>query len=146
MACSRCSKKACKEKGKNEEREWAKGQTALIRKQKEALRSTLPVPLPLLNHILLLLVTTGKETLLLAEIICSNRGSGCHLSSASQKLDFWSSLVVQWLTLWVTNAGGPGSIPSQGTRAHMLQLKSSNSAMKIKDTGCCNYIRPKTAK
>ena len=145
MACSRCSKKACKEKGKNEEREWAKGQTALIRKQKEALRSPLPVPLPLLNHVLLLLVTTGRVPAPRQDHLL-HRGSGCHLSVASQELDFWTSLVVQWLTLWATNAGGPGSIPSQGTRAHMLQLKSSNSAMKIKDTACCNYIRPKTAK
>ena len=93
MACSRCSKKACKEKGKNEEREWAKGQTALIRKQKEALRSTLPVPLPLLNHILLLLVTTGKETLLLAEIICS---TGALDAISPQLLKNWTSGLPWW--------------------------------------------------
>ena len=28
------------------------------------------------------------------------------------------------------NAGGPGSIPSQGTRSHMAQLKSSYTATK----------------
>ena len=33
------------------------------------------------------------------------------------------SLVVQWLRLLAPNAGGPGSIPDQGTRSHMLQLK-----------------------
>ena len=33
------------------------------------------------------------------------------------------SLVVQWLRLCTPNAGDPGSIPGQGTRSHMLQLK-----------------------
>ena len=28
------------------------------------------------------------------------------------------------------NAGGPGSIPGQGTRSHMLQLKSLHAATK----------------
>ena len=34
-----------------------------------------------------------------------------------------TSLVVQWLRLRIPNSGGPGSIPGQGTRACMLQLK-----------------------
>ncbi|TEA11773.1 hypothetical protein DBR06_SOUSAS6910273, partial [Sousa chinensis] len=29
------------------------------------------------------------------------------------------SLVVQWVRLHTPNAGGPGSIPGQGTRSHM---------------------------
>ncbi|TEA23038.1 hypothetical protein DBR06_SOUSAS12510031, partial [Sousa chinensis] len=33
------------------------------------------------------------------------------------------SLVVQWLRLHTPNAGGPGSIPGQGTRSRMLQLR-----------------------
>ena len=33
------------------------------------------------------------------------------------------SLVVQWLRLQTPNAGGPGLIPGQGTRSHILQLK-----------------------
>ena len=32
--------------------------------------------------------------------------------------------VVQWLTLQAPNAGGPGLIPGQGTRSHMLKLSS----------------------
>ena len=28
-------------------------------------------------------------------------------------------MVVQWLRLHAPNAGGPGSIPGQGTRSHM---------------------------
>ena len=31
------------------------------------------------------------------------------------------------------NAGGLGSIPGQGTRSHMSQLKISHTAIKIKD-------------
>ena len=34
-----------------------------------------------------------------------------------------TSLVVQWLRLHAPNAGGLGSIPSQGTRFHVLQLR-----------------------
>ena len=34
-----------------------------------------------------------------------------------------TSLVVQWLRLWAPNAGGPGSIPGQGTRSHMPQWR-----------------------
>ena len=36
-----------------------------------------------------------------------------------------TSLVVQWLGLWAPNTGGPGSIPGQGTRSHMPQLKEN---------------------
>ena len=31
--------------------------------------------------------------------------------------------VVQWLTLDTVNTGGPGSIPGQGTKPHMPQLR-----------------------
>ena len=34
-----------------------------------------------------------------------------------------ASLVVQWLRLYAANTGGPGSIPGQETRFHMLQLR-----------------------
>ena len=36
---------------------------------------------------------------------------------------FRTSLVVQWLRLHTLNAGDLGSIPSSGTRSHMLQLR-----------------------
>ena len=42
-----------------------------------------------------------------------------------------TSLVVQWLILGGPNAGGPGSIPSQGTRSHMPQLRSCMPQLKI---------------
>ena len=35
---------------------------------------------------------------------------------------YGTSLVVQWLRLCAPNTGAPRSIPSQGTRSHMLQL------------------------
>ena len=34
-----------------------------------------------------------------------------------------TSLVIQWLRLQDPNAGGLGSVPGQGTRSHMLQLR-----------------------
>ena len=36
----------------------------------------------------------------------------------------------------VPNAGGPGSIPGQGTRSHMPQLKILFAASKIEDLMC----------
>ncbi|TEA35059.1 hypothetical protein DBR06_SOUSAS33710015, partial [Sousa chinensis] len=33
------------------------------------------------------------------------------------------SLVAQWLGRHAPNAGGPGSVPGQGTRSHMPQLR-----------------------
>ena len=53
--------------------------------------------------------------------------------------------MVQWLSLLAVNAGGPGSMPGQRTRSHMLQLtvrmpqiKSPRAAVKIKDLKRCN--------
>ena len=34
-----------------------------------------------------------------------------------------TSLVAQWLRLLAPNAGGPGSIPDQGTRSHVPHLR-----------------------
>ena len=41
------------------------------------------------------------------------------------------SLVVQWLKLCALNAGGPGSIPGQGTRSHMSELRGCMPQLKI---------------
>ena len=41
-----------------------------------------------------------------------------------------TSLVAQWLRLCAPNAGGLGSIPGQGTRSHMLQLKARMPQLK----------------
>ena len=42
-----------------------------------------------------------------------------------------TSLVVQWLRLCAAKAGGLGSIPAQGTRSHMPQLRSKMSQLKF---------------
>ena len=36
--------------------------------------------------------------------------------------------MVQWLRFHAPDTGGPGSIPGQGTRSHMLQLKIPDAA------------------
>ena len=41
-----------------------------------------------------------------------------------------TSLVVQCLRLHAPNARGPGSIPGEGTRSHMLQLRPSTAENK----------------
>ena len=47
--------------------------------------------------------------------------------------------MVQWLRLWAPNAGGPGWIPGQGTRSHMLQLKFVHAATNSQ----CSQIKNK---
>ena len=47
-----------------------------------------------------------------------------------------TSLMVQWLRLHASNAGGAGSIPDQGTRSHMPQLKIPHASTK--DPACLN--------
>ena len=52
--------------------------------------------------------------------------------------------MVQWVRLRFPNAGGPGSIPGQGTRSHMhAATKSLHATTKgphatTKDPACCN--------
>ena len=41
-----------------------------------------------------------------------------------------TSLVVQWLRFHTPNEGGLGSIPGQGIRSHMVQLKIPHAANK----------------
>ena len=42
-----------------------------------------------------------------------------------------TSLVVQWLRLHAPNAGGSGSIPGQGARTHIPQLRVCMLRLKI---------------
>ena len=42
-----------------------------------------------------------------------------------------TSLAVQWLRLHAPNAGSPGSIPGQGTRSYMPQLRVRTLQLKI---------------
>ena len=46
--------------------------------------------------------------------------------------------MIQWLRLWTPSAGGPGSLPGQGTRSHMLQLRLSTA--KQINTYLKNYL------
>ena len=41
-----------------------------------------------------------------------------------------TSLVAQWLRFYPPNAGGPGSIPDQGTRSHIPQLNILHATTK----------------
>ena len=52
--------------------------------------------------------------------------------------DKWGSLHTQWLRLHAPDTGGPGSIPGQGTRSHVPQLKIPHASMKTEDLACCN--------
>ena len=47
------------------------------------------------------------------------------------KLHCGSFLVVQWLRVHVSNAEGPGLIPSLGTRSHMPQVRLFTPQLKI---------------
>ena len=51
-------------------------------------------------------------------------------------------LIVQWLRLLTPNAGNPGSVPGQGIRSHMLQLKILQWRSKIPPSSsrsCLNH-------
>ena len=53
------------------------------------------------------------------------------LYAVLRSLNFGTTLVVQRLRLCPPNAGGPGSIPGQVTRSHMLQLRVHMLQLKI---------------
>ena len=44
--------------------------------------------------------------------------------------------MIQWLRLCIPSARGPGSIPGQGTRFHMPQLRAHMP--QLKDPACHN--------
>ena len=48
------------------------------------------------------------------------------------KYQSWDFLTVQWLRFCAPNAGSPGSVPSQGTRFRMLQLRLGIAKKKKK--------------
>ena len=52
--------------------------------------------------------------------------------------------VAQWLTLHAFYARGPGSIPGQGTRSHMVQLKSPHVTTETWSSQMNNYVILKT--
>ena len=54
---------------------------------------------------------------------CYKEGGGTQ--SLGKESTPGTPLMVQWLRLCAPNAEGLGSIPGQGTRSYMLQLRSS---------------------
>ena len=56
-----------------------------------------------------------------------------------------TSLVVQWLQLLAPNAEGPGSIPGQGTRSHILQLKIPRALTKTQHVQMSKLINFKNS-
>ena len=67
--------------------------------------------------------------------------SGMHCDKNHVKFKFQcpgTSLVVQWLRLRAPSAGGPDSIPGQGTRSHMPQLRSK--ILRVTTKTQCNQI------
>ena len=56
------------------------------------------------------------------------------------------SLVVQWLRCHTPSAGGPGSIPGQGSRFHMQQLSVCMPQLKILLSQINKYLNFKKKK
>ena len=67
------------------------------------------------------------------------------------EMSIGTSLVVQWLKLHAPSAGGLGSIPGQGTRSHMLQLRvlmpqlKDHTFLQQRFKTCVWQLRPATA-
>ena len=59
----------------------------------------------------------------------SPKGSSQSLHTCFES-GLWTSLMVQWLRLHAFSAGGPGSIPDEGTGAHWLQLRVQRSQLE----------------
>ena len=58
--------------------------------------------------------------------------SVCKIFLNSKNTTWGPSLVVQWLRLSATNAGGLGLIPGQETRSHMPKLRPGTAKLKKK--------------
>ena len=58
-----------------------------------------------------------------------------------EEINLGTSLVVQWLRLHAPNARGLGSIPGQGTRSHMPQLKILHAATKTQCSQINKYVK-----
>ena len=73
------------------------------------------------NYIQVLLYSTGTIFKILWQTIMEKK---------CEKEYIGTSLVVHWLRLHAPKAGHLGSIPGQGTRSHMMQLKIPHAATK----------------
>ena len=60
-----------------------------------------------------------------------------HVLGLEESILCGTSQVVQWIRLHAPNAGGPGSIPGEGTRSHMHAATKSLHAT-TKEPACRN--------
>ena len=58
-----------------------------------------------------------------------------------EEVNFGTSLVVQWLRVHAPNARGLASIPGQGARSHMPQLKILHAVTKTQCSQIDKYIK-----
>ena len=58
-------------------------------------------------------------------------GKGNERNLGAEAVVGGTSLVAQWLRLWAPNVGALGSIPGQGTRSHLPQLRVRMLQLKI---------------
>ena len=66
-----------------------------------------------------------------------------HSSLFFKILPYRTSLVVQWLRICAPKAGGPDSIPGQGTRSHMSQRRVPRLQLKIPRSTTKTWLQPK---
>ena len=67
---------------------------------------------------------------ILSELLTANK-AGKHSFKVSKTNRSGTSPVVHWLRLRAPSAGGVGSTLGQGTRSHMLQLKTPHATTKM---------------
>ena len=72
-----------------------------------------------------------RRMVLITSLQLSERPNGYYLKSFHG--DFLGGPVVK---IWASTAGGPGWIPGQETRSHMIQLNIPHAATKTEDPVC----------
>ena len=74
-----------------------------------------------------------RKTIWYTIIITFRNNKWCHMLFMStyvgKSIKAWGLPCGQWLRCCAPSAGGSGSIPGQGTRSHMSQLKMQRSCM-----------------
>ena len=97
-------------------------------------------------HIIPIFTNIGAFGMILLSIIDSQIYPNSGINHTLNYPGTGTSLVVQWLRLHAPNAGGPGSIPGQGTRSLMPQLKIPHASKKFSHAATktrCNQIKKK---
>ena len=73
-------------------------------------------------------------------LIYHPKASECDFPCYHQEFPLRTSLVVQWLRLCAPKVGNLGSVPGQGTRSHMLQLRPWRSQINfLKNSILCPW-------